>query len=168
LDRKGPLRFDDPLIFETAPGSFRNNRSTRPAAISGAGALIRRRPCRFFAFKHGGLCSTAGGGFSNCSGCTGLRSAAIDPAWKQIAQAAHDWSRSTFGRTDFGYGAFGSATCMVVQWLEAMWPQWQRPLLYIATDDHSVLEDFGKYRPPALLIFQSSRRNWNLSLNSSS
>ena len=52
-------------------------------------------------------------------------------------------------RGDFvGHDRFWIApVAWYLAWLEAVWPDLDRPLLYVATDDSSVLAAFARYRP---------------------
>lgn len=51
-------------------------------------------------------------------------------------------------RGDFGYGQFWIAPeSWYLSWLESVWETFDKPVLYIATDDASTLEAFHQYRP---------------------
>lgn len=51
-------------------------------------------------------------------------------------------------RGDFGWGPFWIAPeSWYLDWLAGLWPQLDRPALYIATDDQASLAPFATYRP---------------------
>lgn len=51
-------------------------------------------------------------------------------------------------RGDFGANEFWIAPeTWYLTWLEALWPTLSRPVLYIATDDSTVLDAFAAYKP---------------------
>ena len=51
-------------------------------------------------------------------------------------------------RGDFGYGRFWvSPERWYLDWLDVEWPRLDRPVLYIATDDASVIGAFASYSP---------------------
>jgi len=51
-------------------------------------------------------------------------------------------------RGDFsGERFWRSPTDWYLSWLRALWPNLRRPLLYVASDDPSVVEDFRAFRP---------------------
>ncbi|MBB3268527.1 tetratricopeptide (TPR) repeat protein [Azospirillum sp. OGB3] len=51
-------------------------------------------------------------------------------------------------RGDFGWGRFWIApSSWYRHWLETVWPTLDRPVLFIATDDPSQLQEFAAYRP---------------------
>lgn len=57
-------------------------------------------------------------------------------------------------RGDFGYGRFWIAPeAWYLEWLEKVWPQLRRPVLYIATDDPGTLDAFRDYRPLSMKDF---------------
>lgn len=51
-------------------------------------------------------------------------------------------------RGDFGYGRFWVApVSWYLDWLRGLWPQLSNPVLFIATDDASVVPEFAAYSP---------------------
>lgn len=51
-------------------------------------------------------------------------------------------------RGDFGYGRFWIAPdTWYLDWLQSLWPQLDRPVLYIASDDETIFRKFADYAP---------------------
>lgn len=51
-------------------------------------------------------------------------------------------------RGDFGWGPFWIAPeAWYLEWLDGIWPTLRNPVLYIATDDPSLIAAFARYRP---------------------
>lgn len=79
----------------------------------------------------------------------GARAAAYAAA---IEDAARSHGRTLVAlhlrRGDFGWGIFWIAPEQwYLQWLAALWPQLDRPALYIASDDPAMAARFARYRP---------------------
>lgn len=53
-------------------------------------------------------------------------------------------------RGDFGYGRFWIApSSWYAAWLDTLWPRFERPVLYVASDDPAAAADFRRFRPLA-------------------
>ena len=73
---------------------------------------------------------------------------AIELAWNRIGGNLNTVVALHLRRGDFGYGKFWIAPLSwYKEWLEAVWPTLHNPVLYIATDDRSVLGEFRHYQP---------------------
>jgi len=66
---------------------------------------------------------------------------ALDAAGKTII-AIH------LRRADFGYGRFWIAPVeWYLAWLRTLWPKFDQPVLYIATDDEALVSQFAEFSP---------------------
>jgi FkbM family methyltransferase len=72
--------------------------------------------------------------------------AAVDKAWHEIAGDRRSVIAIHVRRSDFGYGRFWIAPLEWYHvWLGRNWSRWHNPVLYIATDDPSIVTAFGQY-----------------------
>lgn len=71
-----------------------------------------------------------------------------DAAMAMIAARGETLVALHLRRGDFGYGRFWIAPeDWYLNWLQALWPQLRRPVLYIASDDAEIFRKFADYAP---------------------
>ena len=77
----------------------------------------------------------------------GAARGAFDAAWDAIARDGRAVVAIHIRRADFGYGPFWIAPMEWYHaWLEQNWSRWPDPVLYIATDDPSIMPAFERYQ----------------------
>jgi FkbM family methyltransferase len=147
------LALDDPVIARALPQLSEQSFPAAAAIAGGGQARANVDLVGFFAFNTAGY-SHRRQWLQQLFRLRGPARAALEPVWRQISQAGRTIVAIHLRRRDFGYGRFWIApTAWYLQWLEVMWPQWQQPWLYIATDDDSVLADFAAYHPACVADF---------------
>jgi tetratricopeptide (TPR) repeat protein len=73
-----------------------------------------------------------------------------DALTARLHEAGHTVVALHIRRGDFGWGPFWTAPeSWYLQWLDAIWPGLDQPVLYVATDDPRCLSAFAAYRPLA-------------------
>ena len=71
-----------------------------------------------------------------------------DSAMDKIAARGKTLVALHLRRGDFGYGRFWIAPeTWYLDWLQNLWPQLDRPVLYIASDDDQIFRKFAAYSP---------------------
>ena len=74
----------------------------------------------------------------------------VEPAVAKLREYGQTIVAVHLRRGDFGYGRFWIApSAWYISWLEALWPRLIKPVLYVATDDSSVIAELGRFRPLA-------------------
>jgi FkbM family methyltransferase len=90
----------------------------------------------------------------------GTARAAFGKAWDEIARERRPVIAIHIRRSDFGYGRFWIAPLAWYRaWLDENWPRWRNPVLYIATDDPSIVSGFARYRPLSADYFAAFPRD---------
>jgi len=83
----------------------------------------------------------------------GSARAAIDGVWRRLDAEGRTLVAVHLRRGDFGYDQFWIAPLRWYrEWLAAIWPQLDKPLLYVASDDASALQAFAEYAPVGLAM----------------
>jgi len=71
-----------------------------------------------------------------------------DAALRRLLKSGHTLIALHLRRGDYGTGQFWIApTVWYKSWLEQVWPTLKNPILYIATDDASIIPEFDIYKP---------------------
>jgi hypothetical protein len=73
----------------------------------------------------------------------------LDAATERLRQRGRTVVALHVRRGDYGYGCFYlTPLAWYLRWLEIMWPQWEAPVLFVATDEpDKVLPALAAYRP---------------------
>ena len=74
--------------------------------------------------------------------------AQLEQASQVLASAGTTLVAIHLRRADFGYGRFWVAPAKwYLDWLRALWPGLDRPVLYVATDDRAAIAPFAEFSP---------------------
>jgi hypothetical protein len=72
----------------------------------------------------------------------------LDRALERLSFAGKTIVAIHIRRGDFGYGQFWIApSSWYLDWLRALWPELQSPVLYVASDDSTAVGEFAEFSP---------------------
>ena len=72
----------------------------------------------------------------------------VEQAWENLGAGSRHLVTLHLRRSDFGYGQFWLApTAWYASWLDENWSRFDRPVLYVASDDPDAAEEFSRYSP---------------------